>query len=73
MELTKICQEVTGNSIKIKKVVQNRSADIPIYITDNSKVNKISSWNPKYSTKDIILDIFEWLRENESNLKKILS
>ncbi len=72
-ELTKICQEVTGNSIKINKVKKNRSADIPIYVTDNSKINKKSSWSPKYSIKDIILDTFEWLKQNELNLKKILS
>ena len=72
-ELTKICQEVTGNSIEIKKVLQNRSADIPIYITDNSKINKISSWSPKHNIKDIILDTFKWLKQNEQNLKKILS
>lgn len=72
-ELTKLCENVTGNKIKINKVKKNRSADIPIYISDNSKVQKLSSWKPENSPTQIILDTFKWLKLNESILKNILS
>ena len=72
-ELTELCENVIGNKIKINKVQKNRSADIPIYISDNSKVQKLSSWKPENSPKQIIMDTFEWLKLNESILKNILS
>lgn len=72
-ELTSLCQEITGNKIIIKSVKKSRPADIPLYITDNSKIEKASSWKPKYKPKEIISDVFEWIKSNENSLKNILS
>ena len=73
IELTEICENVTGNKIKISKIKKNRSADIPIYISDNSKIQELFSWKPEYSPTQIINDTFKWLKSNESTLKNILS
>ena len=72
-ELTKICESITGNKIKINKIQKNRSADIPIYISDNSKVQELSSWRPEINPTQTIMDTFNWLKSNESILKNILS
>lgn len=72
-ELTSICQEISGNTIDIKKVVENRSADIRIYTTDNTNVTKQTAWKPTYTPTQIMGEIFEWLEKNESQLKKILA
>lgn len=72
-ELTKYCSEITGNSIPIKKVKENRIADIPWYITDNSQINEISGWKPVIRLETVLLEIFEWLQLNEKKLKSILS
>lgn len=71
-ELTKICEEVSGNQIEIQKVIENRSADIRIYVTDNTKVTERTGWKPTYTPKAIMEEIFEWLKNNETQLKKIL-
>ncbi len=71
-ELTAICEEITGNRIDIVSVKENRSADVPIYITDNSKVTALSGWSPKIGTKQIMSDIFEWIKKNEDSLKPLL-
>ncbi len=72
-ELTEICENVTGNKININKIQKNRSADIPIYISDNSKVKELSLWVPRHNPTQIISDTFEWLKLNQSILKNILS
>ena len=72
-ELTELCNEITGNKIPINAVLENRPADIPIYITDNRKIEKISGWRPKTNPKEIILDTFNWIKANESILQNILS
>lgn len=72
-ELTSWCSKITGNSIFMEKVPTNRPADIPIYITDNSKITNATGWYPKIGTEQILTEIFEWIRSNEHELKPILS
>jgi CDP-paratose 2-epimerase len=72
-ELTTLCEQVIGNSITIGKVPENRSADIPIYITDNTKVTSHTGWAPKRTATNIIADIYAWLQANEQELAPILN
>ncbi len=71
-ELTEICQEVTGNTIPITKVAENRPADIRLYITDNSKVTALTGWKPEIGVKQIVEEITAWLSENQEALEPIL-
>lgn len=73
LELTKLCQEVTGNEISISSVKDTRAADIPIYITNNAKVNQQTDWSPKRDLRLLLNDIHQWFLENEAQLKPILS
>ena len=72
-ELTEICQEVTGKTIPIDKIAENRPADIKLYVTDNSKVTARTGWKPEIGIKQIVEEITEWRKENEEALKPILS
>lgn len=72
LETTKICQDITGNHIRIDKVLQNRPADIKVYITDNSKVTGDTGWQPKIGTEETMKNIFDWIRENEQEIKDTL-
>jgi CDP-paratose 2-epimerase len=72
-ELTELCQKATGKKIPIKKIAQTRVADIPYYITDNTKVENATGWKPQISREEIIEDITRWLKENAASLKTILS
>ncbi|WP_353722135.1 NAD-dependent epimerase/dehydratase family protein [Dyadobacter sp. 676] len=71
-ELTRICQEVTGKTIPIKVVPENRTADIRLYVTDNSKVTALTGWEPKIGIHQIVEEITAWLAENEADLAPIL-
>ncbi len=72
-ELTALCQKYSGNIIKIKKVEETRVADIPYFITDNTKVEKATGWTPQIDREQIIDEITRWLHDNEASLKSILS
>ncbi|MBP6386523.1 MAG: NAD-dependent epimerase/dehydratase family protein [Pseudarcicella sp.] len=71
-ELTAICQEVTGNTIAISQVAENRAADIRLYITDNTKITKLTGWKPVLGMKEIVQDIYHWIKENEEQLAYVL-
>ncbi|OYU97208.1 MAG: 3-beta hydroxysteroid dehydrogenase [Bacteroidetes bacterium B1(2017)] len=74
-ELTKLCQEITGNSIQIKPITENRTADVRIYVSDCTKLNALNNgaWKPKKTMADLVSDTFDWMKINEKNLKNILS
>jgi CDP-paratose 2-epimerase len=71
-ELTALCEEITGNKIKVDSVAENRVADIPYYVTDNHRVSELMNWTPRKSIQTILKDTFSWMRENERQLKQIL-
>jgi CDP-paratose 2-epimerase len=72
-ELTNLCQEITGNTIQINSIEGNRKADIPLYITDNTKVTDYTGWSPSISVHETLTDVFHWMKENELVLKSILA
>ncbi len=72
-ELSGICAEVTGNKVGASAVAENRKGDIPLYITDNTKITNEIGWAPKRNVKDIVTDTFNWIHKNEKQLKPILN
>ena len=71
-DLTKICQKITLNRIKISSKRSTSEYDIPYYVTDNSKVKKIYKWNPKKKILHIIQDMYKWMLSNKKILKKYI-
>jgi CDP-paratose 2-epimerase len=72
LEMTAICEKITGNRISIDAELTTRPADLRIYITDNSNIEKNTVWQPKKSVDMIFNDIFDWIRANEPQLQTIL-
>ncbi len=72
LELTNYCENITGNKIEISKVAETRQADIPIYITDNTKITTLSGWKPQIKPQQIMNEIFDWITANEKDLENIL-
>lgn len=60
-ELTAICEKVTGGKIEISAEPELRYADIPVYITDNARINKFCQWSAQTGLEKIIQDIYEWI------------
>ncbi|WP_306351254.1 NAD-dependent epimerase/dehydratase family protein [Flavobacterium sp. '19STA2R22 D10 B1'] len=71
-EMTAICEKISGNTIEIGSERETRTADLRIYITDNSKIEKEIGWKPKKSVETIFTDIYNWIKENEKQLESIL-
>ena len=71
-QLTKICENVSGNKIKFSKKPKTSIYDIPYFITDNKKVTKTYAWKPKNDINNIVRDIYKWMILNRIKLKKFL-
>lgn len=72
LEMTSICEKITGNKITIEPEHETRLADLKVFVTDNTLIEKDIAWTPKKSREDIFSDIFDWINQNEKLLKPIL-
>lgn len=72
LELTNICENITGNKLEIESLNETRIGDIRLYITDNSKVEREIGWRPTHNVNDILEKTFSWMVKNEKELKNVL-
>lgn len=70
IQLTKICENLTNNKIKFSKISKTSIYDIPYYITDNNLITRTYNWKPKKNIKDIVYDVFVWLKNDHLKVKK---
>jgi CDP-paratose 2-epimerase len=61
LETTVLCREITGRII-----------DIPIYISDCSRLHEMTDWRPRRRPTEILADIHTWIVEHESSLAAAL-
>lgn len=73
LEMTHLCQEITGNTIAIEPVLTARTGDIPIYITDCDRLTQKTQWQPQIKPQKTFADIYHWIATNEASLRPILS
>jgi CDP-paratose 2-epimerase len=71
-ELTALCREAAGGGPVIDASPETHPADIPWYVTDNTKVTAATGWTPKRSVADILGEVFAWLREDRALLEPLL-
>ena len=71
LELTAWCEKITGNTIDIVKIPETRIADIPYFVNDCRKVHSITGWQPSENIESILIDIYQWLLQNERQVKPI--
>jgi CDP-paratose 2-epimerase len=70
-ETTQLCQEITGNQVEITPVSENRVGDVPIFITDSRRIINRIGWKPKRDARETLLDIYNWIRDHEMQVKDI--
>jgi CDP-paratose 2-epimerase len=72
VELTELCVTATGRRVPITPVPQTRTADVPLYLTDTSRVREELGWVPTRSSADIVNDSVDWLRAHQEVLLPVL-
>ena len=72
-KLTKICENITKNKIKINSIKKTSAYDIPYFVSSNRHVSSTYGWKPKNSLIRIADDIYKWQLTNYKSLKYILN
>ena len=72
LEMTGLLEEITGKKTAISAMEAPSRADIPYFISDASKISKISGWSPRIGIREIFEDICRWIQDNRESLAPIL-
>jgi CDP-paratose 2-epimerase len=68
-EATQAMQEISSRSTSVTRSEQARKGDIILYWTDNRKAAQQLGWKPRTDLRAGFRGIFEWVRENEAELR----
>lgn len=71
-ELTTLCRSVTGVEREIGSQPETSTVDIPIYVSDSRRAERVFGWRPKRSPELIVRDVFDWIRAHEDELGRVM-
>jgi CDP-paratose 2-epimerase len=71
-ETTEICREMTGNDVEIARDPEDRYGDVPIYLSDCTRLHSHTDWRPSRSVEETLSDIHAWARDNAELLSRAL-
>jgi CDP-paratose 2-epimerase len=72
LEATELCRELTGNDVPIEGNSKARPGDVPLYISDCTRLFERTDWRPSQTPRQILADIEAWIEENEPALEAAL-
>jgi CDP-paratose 2-epimerase len=67
-ETTDICRELTGNAVQVEASEETRPGDVRVYLSDCGHLYEHTDWRPLRRPRDILEDIYHWIRENERSV-----
>jgi CDP-paratose 2-epimerase len=72
LETTKLCAEISGNTVDVSSTDQARPGDVPVYISDCTRLYEMTDWRPRRPPAAILTDIHGWIRTNEDAVRSAL-
>jgi CDP-paratose 2-epimerase len=66
IETTDLCRELTGKEVAITPANEDRPGDVPLYLSDCSRLFEATDWRPARSPREVLTEILAWVRENEA-------
>ena len=58
--------------LKVYFQINYRNETLKIYISNISKIKREYNWSPKIRISEGLDKVIKWIRENDTNIKKIL-
>jgi CDP-paratose 2-epimerase len=72
LETTQLCRELSGNEVTIEPVPQTRPGDVPVYISDCTRLFGLTDWRPRRNPEKILTDIERWISDDEARIGSAL-
>lgn len=71
-EMTALCQEISGRHTPITPDLNERRADLRIYVTDGGALQQASGWQPRRDPRTTLIDIHRWIRDHHNEVERSL-
>jgi CDP-paratose 2-epimerase len=71
-ETTALCREISGNEVVVGPAGEDRPGDVPLYISDCSRLFALTDWRPRRSARKVLEDIAAWIRTHASDVRSAL-
>lgn len=68
LELTELCQNISGKKLVIGSMPETRWGDVRWYVSDYSRFQALTGWQPKRALETIMHDVHTWMQENRERL-----
>jgi CDP-paratose 2-epimerase len=68
LETSALCRDLTGHDLAVGSVEETREGDVPIYLSDCSRLFAHTAWRPRRTPAMILADIHAWAGEHEALL-----
>jgi CDP-paratose 2-epimerase len=72
-ETTAICRRLTGNEMPIGAIEETRAGDVPIYLSDCTRLFSLDEWRPRRSAEQVLADIHGWIAADEERIARALN
>jgi CDP-paratose 2-epimerase len=72
VELTSVCEDVTGRRVELGRIEETSPMDVRIYLSDARRVRQAYHWAPERSVRDIVGDVYKWIDSDRERLASIL-
>lgn len=73
LEATELCRELTGRTVEIRSAGRDRPGDVPLYLSDCSRLFGHTEWRPRHDARAILADVLEWVKGNEAAVRAALA
>ena len=71
-ETTDLCATITGRIVDVGSAGEDRPGDIPIYLSDCTRLHEMTDWRPRRGPDEILSDIHAWIVAHEAALATAL-
>jgi CDP-paratose 2-epimerase len=72
LETTALCRELTGSEVEIGTEPETRPGDVPIYLSDCSRLFARTAWRPRRGPREVLADLLEWTVAHEDSVAEAL-
>ncbi|MBN8868861.1 MAG: NAD-dependent epimerase/dehydratase family protein [Solirubrobacterales bacterium] len=72
VEASRICARLTGHELEVGAVPEDRDGDVPLYISDCSRLFAHTNWRPKRDAECVLADILGWIRSDRDRVGEVL-
>jgi CDP-paratose 2-epimerase len=71
-ETTALCREISGRAVDVHPAGEDRPGDVPLYISDCSRLFALTDWRPRRSAREVLEDIAAWVRAHAVEVRSAL-